>query len=170
MAERDAAAESAGQAPPPHANIHGGITSHGVPIDPANPLHKVRPVLPPLLLPTAALAACRRCHQPLRPRAATATAAVVAAATPPPCDLHACCCCAPCAPHLLLRLHASTFRPACVNRRGLDRDGGEVRQGSHRQQRPAGWRLTGAPGFVAHMSREGLPLTTPLCAPPQAAV
>ncbi|PSC73069.1 alkane 1-monooxygenase [Micractinium conductrix] len=43
MAERDAAAESAGQAPPPHANIHGGITSHGVPIDPANPLHKVLP-------------------------------------------------------------------------------------------------------------------------------
>lgn len=42
-AEREAAAVAAGQAPPPRANVRGGTTSHGVDIDPANPLHKVLP-------------------------------------------------------------------------------------------------------------------------------
>ncbi|KAL4459084.1 hypothetical protein ABPG75_013949 [Micractinium tetrahymenae] len=42
-AEREAAAVAAGQALPPRANIHGGKTSHGVEIDPGNPLHKVLP-------------------------------------------------------------------------------------------------------------------------------
>lgn len=42
-AESEAAAVAAGQAPPPRANIHGGKTSHGVEIDPANPLHKMLP-------------------------------------------------------------------------------------------------------------------------------
>lgn len=43
MEAREAAAAAAGQALPARANIHGGKTSHGVDIDPANPLHKMLP-------------------------------------------------------------------------------------------------------------------------------
>lgn len=40
---REAAEVAAGHAPPLRATSHGGTTSHGVDIDPSNPLHKILP-------------------------------------------------------------------------------------------------------------------------------